>query len=163
MKEEILDHYLVNSRTMALLSVAHMDYSTIVLEEDRQLFVRQTPTQIVKASCLEGGSTYDGRRSAVTYHTGSKQKVPIPISPHEDIFAFPTHSPTDFRCNWLFFKHVKYISTFIPPGETTRQSSITFHNGQTITLNESHYVLEKQMQRTAMCILCFAPKRPTRV
>ena len=163
MKEEILADYQITSRTMALLSVAHMEYSTIVLEVDRQLFVRLTPIQIIKASCLDGGSTYDGRRSAVTHHTGSKQKVPIPIIPHDDIYAFPTHSPTAFGCNWLFFNHVKYISTFTPPGETSRQSSITFHNGQSITLNESHYVLNKQMERTAMCILCFAPKKLTRV
>lgn len=97
--KKILDDYEVNRSTVALLSVAHIDYCTIVLEENRQLYVRKTPTQIVKASCLEGGSTYDGRRTAIRYRTGSKQKVPIPINPRENIFAFPTHSPKAFECN----------------------------------------------------------------
>lgn len=156
MMETILDHYEINGSTMALLAVAHTDYSTLVLEENRQFFVRQTPTQIVKAACIEGGATYDGRRIAVGYQIGAKQKVPIPINPKENIFAFPTHSPKAFGCSWIFYHHVKYITTFTTPKEQTIQSRLSFKNGQHITLNESRYILEKQMQRTAICILRFS-------
>lgn len=145
---------------MALLSATHIDYGTIVLETNGRLYVKQTPTQIVKASCLEGHSTYEGRRKAITYHTGAKQKVPIPINPHHNIFAFPTNSPENFNCNWIFYNHVKYIKTAHSPYEP-QQSIIVFKNGQELPLPESQYILTKQMQRTAMCILLFSPQAPT--
>lgn len=153
--KQIIDQYEVNQNTMALLSVANMDYSTLVLEENQQYYVRKTPIQIIKAACLEGGSTYEGRRSAVSYKTRSQQKVPIPINPKDKIFAFPTHSPKSFHCNWIFYYHVKYISTYKSPGQQNVQSVIAFKNGQPISLYESRYILEKQMQRTAMCIIGF--------
>lgn len=154
--KNIIDFYEINGSTMALLAVAHIDYSTLVLEEGRQFFVRQTPSQIIKAGCLEGGSTFDGRRKAVSYQTGAKQKVPIPINPKDNIFAFPTHSPKSFECSWIFYHHVKYITIFTSPSKQTFQSKLTFKNGKTITLSESLYILEKQMQRTALCILKFS-------
>ncbi|WP_102348348.1 competence protein ComK [Bacillus sp. Marseille-P3661] len=154
--KEVLGHYEINKNTMALLSVAHIDYSTIVIEVERQLFVRQRPTKIVKAACLDGGASFDGRRVAVTHLTGTKQKVPIPIKPNENIYAFPTVSPTAFDCNWIFFNHIKYIRTLTSQDKTT-QSMIVFQDGQHITLHESDYVLRKQMHRTAMCIHCFNP------
>lgn len=153
--KQIIDHYEVNQNTMALLSVAHMEYSTLVLEESQQFYVRKTPIQIVREACLEGGSTYDGRRRAVSHRTGSHQKVPIPINPKDKIFAFPTHSPKSHECNWIFYHHVKYISKLKSPDQQDVQSVITFTNGQHISLHESQYILEKQMQRTAMCIIGF--------
>lgn len=156
MMKNIIDYYEINGSTMALLAVAHTDYSTLVLEEARQFFVRQTPTQIVKAACIEGGASYDGRRISVKHQIGAKQKVPIPINPKENIFAFPTHSPKTFECCWIFYHHVKYFTMFTAPSDQTTQSKLIFKNGQTITLSESHYILEKQMQRTALCILRFS-------
>lgn len=153
--KQIIDHYEINRNTMALLSVAHMEYSTLILEENQQFYVRKTPIQIIEEACLEGGSSYDGRRRSVSYKTGSQQKVPIPINPKDQIFAFPTHSPKSFQCNWIFFHHVKYISTFKSSDQRSVQSVITFKNGQRISLYESRYILEKQMQRTAMCMIGF--------
>ncbi|WP_102344787.1 competence protein ComK [Bacillus sp. Marseille-P3661] len=150
--KNVLDYYDVSKKTMALLSVAHMDFSTIVIEENRILFVRQTTTQIIKAACMNGGAEYDGRRKSMSYLIGCKQKVPMAIIPHEGIYAFPTISPTCYECNWIFFHHVKYITTYTPK-DSAAKSMIVFKNGQEITLSESTYVLEKQMQRTAMCII----------
>ncbi|MEC1771891.1 competence protein ComK [Schinkia azotoformans] len=154
---KILDDYEVNRSTMALLSVAHIDYCTIVVEENQVFYVRKTTTEIVKASCLEGGASYEGRRKAIRYRTGSKQKVPIAINPGENIYAFPTHSPKAFECNWIFFNHVKYISTIHLPNKETK-SRILFKNGLHIDMNESRYILEKQMKRTAICILWLSPQ-----
>ncbi|WP_102345914.1 competence protein ComK [Bacillus sp. Marseille-P3661] len=156
--KKVLDTYEVNRSTMALLSVAHIDYCCIALEDNQTLYVRQTPISIVKASCLDGGSTYDGRRTAVTHRTGSKHRVPIPINPNENIFAFPTHSPKAFECSWIFYHHVKSIKTFSSPTNHAIQTVITFQNGHQEILNESYYILKKQYQQTAICILAFAPQ-----
>ncbi|MEH7236396.1 competence protein ComK [Bacillus sp. JJ1562] len=147
--------YEVNPQTMAILPAREIEYSAIVKEEYKIIYVRQTPLQIIKASCLEGGATYEGRRKAVTHLIGAIQKVPIPINPRRNIFAFPTHSPTAFECNWIFYHHIK---TIVPSQQTsnTTQSIIQFKNNQELPMTESHYLLQKQHTRTGMCILQFA-------
>ncbi|WP_077619774.1 competence protein ComK [Bacillus sinesaloumensis] len=147
--------YEVNPRTQAILATREIEYSSIVIEEHRTLYVRQTPLQIIKAACLVGGATYDGRRKAVTHLTGAIQKVPIPINPRRHIFAFPTHSPTAFECNWIFYHHIKTIIPSQQRNHTTK-SIITFKNNLELPMNESHYLLEKQYTRTTMCILQYA-------
>ncbi|WP_099361196.1 competence protein ComK [Fredinandcohnia onubensis] len=146
--------YEVNPQTQAILTAREIEYSAIVKEDHQTLYIRQTPLQIIKSACLEGGATYEGRRKAVTHLTGAIQKVPIPINPRRNIFAFPTHSPTAFECNWIFYHHIKSI---VPSQQSnTIQSIIQFKNQQKLPMNESHYLLEKQYTRTAMCVLQYA-------
>lgn len=154
---KILDDYEVNRSTMALLSVAHIDYCTIVIEEHQVLYVRKTTTEIVKAACLVGGASFEGRCKALRHCTGMVQKVPVAINPGLHIYAFPTQSPKAFECNWIFFNHVKYINTFKLPNKEIK-SRISFNNGQYIDLDESLYILEKQMRKTAMCVVWLTPK-----
>lgn len=154
---QILETYDINPQTMAILSVAEIEYSAIVLEEHKKVYVRKTPLQIIKAACLEGGASYEGRRKAVTHLTGAMQKVPIPINPRRNIFAFPTHSPTTFECNWIFYHQIKTITIPNVPSPTI-QSIIHFKNNQSLPMNESCYVLQKQYQRTAMCILQYTTR-----
>ncbi|WP_449537863.1 competence protein ComK [Ferdinandcohnia sp. Marseille-Q9671] len=149
---EIQTVYEVTPQTMAILPTANLEYSAIVIEEHQTIYVKQTPLQIIKAACLEGGASYEGRRKAVTHLTGAIQKVPLPINPRRNIFAFPTHSPTAFECSWIFQYHVKAIVPAIITNPTS-QSSIILKNNQTLSMGESHYTLLKQYQRTAMCML----------
>lgn len=149
----IQNEYDINSDTMALISIAHIDYATIVHEGHRRLYVKKTPLQLIQAACLKGGASYEGRRKAVTYLTGAIQKVPIPINPRRNIFAFPTHSPTAFECNWIFYHHIQSI---IPTRQAKTKSIILFKNQLELPMNESHYLLQKQYTRTAMCFLQYA-------
>lgn len=150
---KVLTHYQINEQTLALLPAFHFDYDTIVLEVDRTLYVKMKPLQLVEQACLDGGATYEGRRGAVTYQTGAKRKVPIPICPQRNLFTFPTQSPSEFTCHWIFYTHVHAIT----PCRTTKKSNIkaiiTFKNGQQLPMSESYYLLQRQMQRTAICIL----------
>lgn len=151
--KEILTEYDINLQTMALLPIAHIDYATLVIEQFHQLYVTLTPLQIIKAGCLDGGADFDGRKKGVTHLTGAIQKVPMPIIPLLNIFAFPTHSPTAFHCSWIFYHHVKTILPSQNPKE--KQASILFKNGLELPMNESYHTLNKQMQRTGDCVLKF--------
>ncbi|MGP4105982.1 competence protein ComK [Virgibacillus sp. L01] len=66
----------------------------------------------MRASCLENGSTYEGKRIADMHHIGIKRKTPILINPSKNIFTFPTHSPTDFAYSWILYSHVQDIKPF---------------------------------------------------
>ncbi|MBM7571394.1 competence protein ComK [Aquibacillus albus] len=149
---KILSNYDVNEQTMALLPAAHLDYYTIVLDCNRQLLVKRTPLQLIGSACLKAGSSYDGRRSAVIYLTNSKKKIPIPIDPFLNIYAFPTCSPSQFHCHWIFYHHVKSIVSNSKTSQANTPSSIIFKNEYQLPMKESFYLLEKQMHRTAECV-----------
>ncbi|WP_227937161.1 competence protein ComK [Alkalihalobacillus deserti] len=153
MPKIILEHYEINPDTFALLPAYHTDYDTIVWERDQLLYVRKTPLQLLKEACLEGGAEYDGRRIAVTHKTGIQSKIPIPVNPLEHIYAFPTHSPKQSECSWIFYHHIKSIKRH--PKNST-QSIITFKNIKEYSLNVSYHALDKQVQRTSYCIVRFS-------
>lgn len=152
MVEHVCKSYEINKQTFALIPIAHMEYDTLVLEENRKIYVKQTPKQIIHTACLKGGASYEGRRKAVMYKTKIKRKVPIPINPRQDIFAFPTHSPDQFHCHWIFPNHI--LST--ESKRNSRQKTIvTFKNNEKITLPISRMSLEKQIHRTSYCRFLF--------
>lgn len=155
MKKQILDHYEVNKNTMALLSVAHPDFDSIALEPRFELSIRKPPLPLIKHACLEGGSSYEGRRAAVIYQTGVKHKVPIPINPLEQICAFPTHSPKEFECAWIFPNHVRQVTPYILHNQP-HQTKIIFQNLTHIILPVSYYTIEKQIQRSSYTMIRFS-------
>jgi competence protein ComK len=95
------------------------------------------------------------RKHEIRPRASQKSKVPIPISPRENIYAFPTHSPDNFECIWVFYHHVKSIKK---DPNIPKQTIITFKNTFQLTLNVSYRSIEKQMQRTSQCIVGFLQK-----
>ncbi|MFC4620290.1 competence protein ComK [Camelliibacillus cellulosilyticus] len=155
MTPDVLSNYEIHRGTMAVLSASAIEFSSIALEVDGKLHIRKPPLQLIKEACLDGGSTYDGRRIAVTYLTGAQNKVPIPIHPMEQIYAFPTHSPQLHECHWLFYHHVLSIK---PAPKSPSQSIVRFKNyPDPLKLDVSYNTLDKQMQRTSFCIVRFSP------
>lgn len=151
----ILSDYEINSSTMAIIVAAQLDYYSIAIERNGSFPIRKSPLELIKRACLEGGSSYEGRRIAVHYFTGIKHKAPIPINPQQGLFAFPTLSPSQFSCAWLFYHHIASIKP-ITKGKKAKQTLITFKNKEQLTLPISHYILQKQYQRTSQCIVQFS-------
>ncbi|QOY37175.1 competence protein ComK [Anaerobacillus isosaccharinicus] len=157
MEKQILENYEISQKTIALIPAAHMEYATIAIEADQLYYIKKFPLQLIDRACLKGFSSYDGRRKAVGYQLGIRHKVPIPISPHEQIYAFPTHSPTQFDCFWLFYQHVRTVK----PCPKTNGVNVTFKTGQQLSIPVSYYTIEKQLQRTAQCIVRFSYETTT--
>ncbi|MGP7818040.1 competence protein ComK [Niallia sp. 01092] len=146
----IIRDYDIDEKTLALIPVKHIHYHTIVLTSNQNLYVKKTPFELIKKAALNGGSDYRGRRTSMIYLTGIKQKNPIPISESKNIFAFPTQSPKQLNCYWIFFHHVDSIKP-IESASSERHSIILFKNKQKLHIKESVYLLEKQMYRTWLC------------
>lgn len=154
MNNEILSDYCVNKETLALLAAYAPDYDTIVIEADRELKIRKTPLQLIKQACLSGGASYAGRRDAVRYLTGAKNKVPIPVYPDQKIYAFPTKSPKQYECCWIFYDHIHTIKQHRFQDHSIG-TMIIFKNGRQLPLSVSLYTIEKQIHRTSQCMLHF--------
>ncbi|MCL7748760.1 competence protein ComK [Halalkalibacter alkaliphilus] len=153
MNKQVIKDYEINRDTIALLPAYHSDYYTIVLERDQEYYVKQTPMQLIKEACLEGGADYAGRRKAVIHKLGVQSKVPIPVNPLDQIFAFPTHSPKLHECSWIFYHHIRSIRV---NAHEPSQTIISFKNYKELPLSISYPSLEKQMHRTAYCIVRFS-------
>jgi len=143
----IQSEYTIIRKTHALFSAKHFEYDTIVIERERKLYIRQTPLQIIKASCQNYWSTYEGRRDAVVTLMNFKQKVPIPVSIHKAIYLFPTHSPNHLDNSWIAFEHVARFDKKQNSGQP-EQTLVTFKNGYKKTLDVSVHTFETQWQRT---------------
>ncbi|RXJ02242.1 competence protein [Anaerobacillus alkaliphilus] len=153
MTVEILLDYTINQNTIAIITVAHIDYQTKVIEKNAIFYVKKPALELIKNACLIGGSSYEGRKIAVSYHMRVKHKVPIPINPILHIFAFPTHSPTQYHCSWIFPSHVKAIEKHpTKPNHTV----IIFKNSYKLEIPVSYYQIEKQLLRSAGCIIQFS-------
>ncbi|MDC3415952.1 competence protein ComK [Aquibacillus salsiterrae] len=153
----LLETYDANELTITLIPSFHTDYQTIVWEQDQTLYVKQTPLQIIRSSCLASGASYDGRRDAVIHITGLKKKVPIPINLVKRIFAFPSHSGNHPDCHWLFFNHIGTIREIPPNLSSSHHSVVIFKNGQQLLMKETVHVLKMQLYRTSECIRNFSP------
>ncbi|WP_047982620.1 competence protein ComK [Ornithinibacillus contaminans] len=150
--QNILPQYQIHEKTMALIPAKHIDYATIAIEQDQKLFINQNPKQIMKQNCLDHLASFEGRRDAVTHQIGYKRKVPIAINPSRNLFTFPTHSPDNHNCHWIFYHHILKISAST---KSPNHSIITFTSGEQLQVRISFYVLEKQIHRTAMCVFRF--------
>lgn len=152
----ILANYTLNKRTIALLPAKQIEYETIAVEEDRRFFIKKSALQIIQEACIKNGSTYEGRRDAVIQLTGFKRKVPIPISIKKNIYTFPTHSPKDYDCIWLFHNHIQAAFPLSTPIHSNVKSMILLSNQQHLPLFLSNHTLQKQIERTRYCIYLFA-------
>lgn len=144
MTHPFVESYVAHEQTLAILPKRHIDYQSSVIEMERTLFVRETPFETIKHSCMKHWASYEGRRAATLAHTNYRQRVPIAIEPSRKIFAFPTHSPTRFECCWLF--HHPYIRI----GNRDNGSFIQLKNGEKLELDISLHTLREQIQRTTL-------------
>lgn len=143
--ENIFIDYEINQNTMALITSISKNYKTIVLEPDRQIYVREKPQKLIEKACLDHYASYEGIRDAVMKRHEIKRMVPIPINYTLKLIAFPTHAINDERCCWIFYSHVHYINT--NPYSIEPSSKITFINGEELIVPISSHSLQTQMKR----------------
>lgn len=145
--KKVLDYYTINEQTMAILPAYHIEYESIVIEVDQTYYVKINPLKLIQENCLINGASYDGRRKSVIFLTGYSRCIPIPINPRHDIYVFPTHSPQNDQCSWIFFNHIQRVSR----ATNKNESVIHFKNGQDLTINISFHTLSKQNFRVFIC------------
>lgn len=146
----IENEYEINQQTLAIIPAKQIDFDSIVIETKNTRHIKKTALQLIKTACYNDWTTYEGRRQAVMHHTNYIQKVPIPISMHNRIYFFPTHSPSNIDNSWIAYQHIAHIEK--SPENTQKPTIIYFKTGQAMSVDISIHTLRSQIQRTATCI-----------
>ncbi|KGP89867.1 hypothetical protein N780_09455 [Pontibacillus chungwhensis BH030062] len=138
-----LEKDIVTPSTMVLAPYHHEWYqATIIDRYAGEIYSEETTSKIIESSCLHWSSAPEGIRRAMRFQLGFHKKSPLAIQPELDLFGFPTISPEQFGCYWIFPRHVW------KKGGDKNRSYIIFRNQVRMEFPISYYVLNKQYQRT---------------
>lgn len=110
------------------------------------IFVKAPPFNVLQGGCLDGGSDYDGRRNYTLLSFDYEKKTPVGVMPYQKIYAFPTESPENHSCVWIFLAHYKSAKKI-----SKKKTEITFQNDTKLVVPISKEALLKQVQRTSHC------------
>lgn len=149
--KSIKETYMINENTLALLPAMQIEYDTIVIEKQKELYIRQTPFQLIKAACFNDWCTYEGKRQAVILHTNLKRKVPIPINTTKGIYFFPTHSQKSIHNNWIAFHHIVNFNKVKAESNSPSKTIISFTNGMEMKFDIPFSTIQRQIERAFEC------------
>ena len=137
-----MKNYEINSKTMAIIPITKR--VSHIIEEDNDFFINQNSFDIVDKSCKYFGSSYQGRHIGTLSMLGISYKTPILVEETQNIITFPTQTPKDEKCCWIFLNQIdKYM-------KNDKLSKVKFKNGYELNLDISYGSLENQIYRSTM-------------
>ncbi|GAB2553137.1 competence protein ComK [Gracilibacillus alcaliphilus] len=139
--------YRITANTLAILPKFDIEYASTIIEMSDQLVRKEKPIDIIKENCLHYGASYEGRRASIIYHLDFQQKTPIPISPEQEIYSFPSKSPAAEDCSWLFVHGITEIK------EERGLTAVYLVNGEKLVTGISVHILREQWRRAGVCQL----------
>lgn len=140
-EKNILDHYIANKNTRLIIPALHMEYESIVLEKENVYCVRQSPLNIIKATCEEDWTTYEGRKNIIAKRLNLPHKTPMMVSQKDKIFAYPTLSPKKYNCSWAFL-HIA-----VETRKEGKHGVLLIHDRMKVKLDVSYYILQAQLEK----------------
>ncbi|ADF37998.1 competence protein ComK [Priestia megaterium] len=142
------EKYQIGLTTKALIPVNDPIHRTKVLDTAGEYMLSKTCKQLLEEACIQELSTFKGSIAAVRKMFPYKQLTPLVINRSQAIIAFPTSSPNDYSCAWIFASHVHTSHTLA----TVHSSSMLIHfkDGTFIPVKLSYYSLEKKLARAAV-------------
>lgn len=142
---KLIKEYKINASTVAVLPILYGNrIFSKIFDLGKGAISPFKPMDIVKESCMNNGSTYEGRKMAARRFIGTVHKVPIAISPL--IYLFPTTSPENPHCIWIAYDHVIGYKK----GELNCMTIVEFSNNQLIPIPISPSSFKNQLVRTMM-------------
>jgi len=140
----VVKEYEANPYTMAFLPLkVESKLHSIVIETEREMIVPVKPMDLVNRSCQYFGSSFKGRKEGTRELMGITHKPPIIVDPVNEIFLFPTASPSNEVCAWLSHSHILRHYT------SGTMTYVEFKNKKRISIDISKGSFENQLYHTA--------------
>ena len=134
------ESYLLDERALAIKPIFTGDYQSEIFTTHGIYYSKLKPRDLLNLACLNYFSTKKGRMHAATILLGYSRKPPFMISP-KGLGVFPTESPDNANCVWIFNHRIKIEKI------TKTESVVTFMNGTTINVKASKHIIDKQNHR----------------
>jgi len=143
LRQRQIEEYEVNPFTMFIQPKKYGNkiYSHIIEFEDEFLCPFK-PLDIIKNSCF--GSDYEGRRNGAKLLINAKHKIPIAIDPTNNLYFFPTASPSREESIWISLDHIKDFRRIAP-----KETLIIFRNKQSFIIPVPFSTIYNQVSHTA--------------
>ena len=135
-------NYEISKGTLAV--VPNNSEGSLVYEDSERYLIKQTPYEVMEASCLYFGSSYKGRKEGAKNILGAEYKVPIIVDDADNIIVFPTTSPLSQECVWISLSHVKSYERI-----DSNNTKIIFDNGKDLIVPASYRSIENQISRAS--------------
>src|SRR5699024_9752574 len=121
--------YEITPFTMAVLRSKDEigNYTTYILEEERDCLVYESPIKIIDHACKYFGSSLKGRLEGTRDISNITHKPPIAINAKSGIYFFFTASHPNENGSWLTHSHIKEIVR-----QEYNRPEIIFHNGKRV-------------------------------
>lgn len=143
---QLIEEYEINSFTVLVMPITYgSKVFSKIYEFDEECVSPFRPIDIIRESCEFFGSSFEGRKDGTRKLVGFTHKVPIAISPPNNIYFFPTTSPENPRCIWVAHDHVVSYKK----GEQN-STIVHFKNNQCMQLPISSSSFQNQVIRTMM-------------
>ena len=141
--------YTITKRTQA---ITHKDsnYFRTIIEEDRETYSSLTAHHIIDFNCKKTGPSLKSRLEIVKDILQSNSKLPVPISPVDGIYMFPTGSMRGDYVAWLAYHHIKDYK------QRNDHTYIKFLDDTGLYVKASEHVIDKQYKRTGQVIIHYS-------
>ena len=134
--------YEINLSTLLLIGIN--DFSTKIIEYDREFIVNNSCKEIINNSCKFFGSSLLDRINTTKRLVNISSKVPILIEESRDIIFFPLKSTRE-KCNiWISFNNLKSYELM------NKSTMFIFKNNKEYFLDFSYYIIDNQITRSMM-------------
>lgn len=97
-------NYIINDNTLALIGINPK--CTKILENSNEFIVNESVISIINNSCLNYGSSYQGRWDASKFYLNREYKLPIIIRSNDYIIFMPLKSVFRSDCIWICFNRI---------------------------------------------------------
>lgn len=136
--------YKITKQTQAILIKHSPYYRSEIWEEGRRMYSLHSPLKIIKENCFGG---LEERTALAQTALQSSSKLPIAISPKENIYMLPTES---IRGKSLILLAYHQIKDYM--GRDNR-TYIEFLDGTGIYVKASEHIIDQQYKKTGQLIV----------
>lgn len=131
-----------------------LTYQAKIIGQNTITYAKEDPLTVMKVSCLNNFTSYDGQRQAVNHYFGYKQKLPIPLL-LDKIYLFPTKSPSQLDCMWINYNKLEHLE------KKAKGSRLYFTGSIYLDLAESYRTIRTQIQRTQEIAAAIEDRSPS--
>jgi|SRR5690625_333751 len=143
--------YPIGVDTLAIFPAKNPNYQAkIILENNKHVMVKRSPTEIIKDSCRHYLVNYECEKKISQRVFNFLQKSPIRVNPHLLIYMFPTRSDRHKDVIWI---NADKIEKKKKNKNKSRHTDIIFTCDTKITVDVSLYTINNQHDRSLQQIV----------